>query len=631
MADSTHASPVTATAAPAQKPLNLLVLGALGVVFGDIGTSPLYALRQVFHDNPRLATEPAAITGILSLILWAVVLAVCVKYTLFVMRADNDGEGGTLAMLGLIQKVKPPEMHAPPGLLVLLVLFGSALLYGDGMITPSISVLSAVEGLSVATSEMQPVVLPLSAFILAALFLMQSRGTGAVGRLFGPVMLAWFITIGALGVVSLLRDPAILACLNPIAGLRFLWTHGWKGYATLGAVVLAFSGVEALFADLGHFGRRPILLAWYCVALPGLLLNYLGQGALLLRNPQAGAEPFYGMVPHWALYPVVLLSTAATVIASQALISGAFSLTRQAVNMGLAPPYRIRHTSQETSGQVYMPLINTLLMAGCLAIVLSFRNSDALGNAYGLAVIGTMTVTSIVFFVVMRSVWRWPLAAALPVLAGFLVFDLAFLGANLAKLLEGAWVPLAIGLCIFLLLWAWTLGRARYGRALTAWAMPVELFHKDIIAWRARQQGTVVFLTSELDHVPLVGRHLWLRANCQYQRVLLLRVETNRAAYVNAQDRVLIKDLGDGLFTAVAQFGFMESPRVGDVLPPALPFDWEGTVFVLAQPITDRRCSWLGQVVLAVYQFLRQTGLSPIERFHLPPGRTISVGMELEI
>jgi KUP system potassium uptake protein len=617
--------------AASAKPLPLIMLGALGVVFGDIGTSPLYALRQVFHDNPSLAADPRAVTGIVSLILWAVVLAVCVKYTLFVMRADYDGEGGTLAMLALIQSKKPPKLYAAPSALVLLVLFGSALLYGDGMITPSISVLSAVEGLDVATKALHPAILPLAGGILVTLFLVQRHGTQAVGRFFGPVMLLWFVAIGALGVAGLVHTPAILRCLNPEAGIAFMITHGWKGYATLGAVVLAFSGVEALFADLGHFGRRPIVLAWYCVALPGLMLNYLGQGALLLRNPQAGAEPFYGLVPHVALYPMVALSTAATVIASQALISGAFSLTHQAVNMGLAPPYRVAHTSRDTSGQVYMPVINSVLMIGCLAVVVSFRSSDALGNAYGLAVIGTMTVTSIVFFVVMRHVWRWNLAAALAVFASFMIFDLAFLGANLAKLLEGAWVPLAIGVCVFLLLWAWTLGRARFGRALSAWAMPVDAFRRDIAGWASRQDGTVAFLTFDLEHVPLVGRHAWLRANCRYQRVLLLRVETSRAAYVAPADRVEVRDAGDGLFTAVASFGFMESPDLGEVLPAALPFAWDGTVFVLTQPVTAGNCSRIGQVVLSVYQFLRQTAVSPTERFRLPPEQVFSVGMELDI
>ncbi len=631
MPESMTGTSATETAGPAKKSLPLLTLGALGVVFGDIGTSPLYALRQMFHDNPRLAFDPASVTGVLSLILWAVVLAVCVKYTLFVMRADNDGEGGTLAMLGLIEKHDKPAPYRGPTLLVLLVLFGSALLYGDGVITPSISVLSAVEGLDVATDALEQFVLPIAAFILLALFLVQSRGTEGIGKLFGPIMLLWFAAIGVFGALSLAQTPAILHCLNPGTGLRFMLTHGWKGYATLGVVVLAFSGVEALFADLGHFGRPPIILAWYFVALPCLMLNYLGQGALLLRDAKAAAEPFFGLVPHVALYPMVALATAATVIASQALISGAFSLSHQAMNMGLAPPYRVKHTSQDTSGQVYMPLINTLLMVGCLAVVLSFRTSDALGNAYGLAVIGTMTVTSIVFFVVMRRVWHWNLAVSLLVFAGFMLFDLTFLVANMAKLLQGAWVPLVIGLAIFLLLWAWTLGRARYGRALAAWAMPVRDFRKDITGWEDRRDGTVVFLTFDMDNVPLVGKHHWLRANCAYQRVLLLRIDTSRSAYVGEDDRVRVSDEGDGLFTAVAKFGFMQWPSVGDVLPKALPFDWDDLVFILARPIPSGKCSRIGGIVLAVYHFLRETGLSPNERFHIPANQTISVGMELEI
>jgi KUP system potassium uptake protein len=631
MADTIRPSSVASPAAPEQRALPLLVLGSLGVVFGDIGTSPLYALRQVFHDNPPLARDPAAVVGILSLIIWAVVFAVCIKYTLLVMRADNDGEGGTLAMLGLIEKTHPPKLHRGPGWLVLLVLFGSALLYGDGMITPSISVLSAIEGLSIATDDLKPVVLPLSVGILIALFLVQRRGTQAVGRLFGPIMLLWFVAIGLAGAVSLAHTPQILRCLNPATGWSFMVRHGWQGYATLGAVVLAFSGVEALFADLGHFGRRPIVLAWYCVCLPGLMLNYLGQGALLLRDAHGGAEPFYGLVPHLWLYPMVALSTAATVIASQALISGAFSLTQQAVNMGLAPPYRILHTAKNASGQVYMPLVNSLLMIGCVAVVLSFRSSDALGNAYGLAVIGTMTVTSIVFFVVMRSVWRWSLPLAIPVLAAFLAFDLSFLGANLIKLLQGAWVPLAIGLIIFLLLWCWTLGRARFGRALLNWAMPIEEFQKNIATWHDRRGGTVAFFTVALDHVPLVGKHVWLRENCQYQRVLLIRVESSRSAYVDEADRVEIKELGGGLFTAVIRFGFMELQLVGDILPRMLPFSWDETVLILPRPIAAGHCTWIGEIVLAVYMFLRQTGLTPVELFHLPPDQTIFVGMELEI
>jgi KUP system potassium uptake protein len=607
------------------------MLGAIGVVFGDIGTSPLYAVRQVFHDTPDYANDPNAILGVLSLILWAIVLAVCIKYTLFVMRADHDGEGGTLAMLGLIEQTDPPDQQERPSPLVLLVLFGSALLYGDGMITPSISVLSAVEGLNVATNIFKPYVLPIAAGILLGLFLLQQRGTGAVGKVFGPVMILWFICIGALGVVSILKHPGVLACANPSYGIGFLLHHGWTGYLTLGAVVLAFSGCEALFADLGHFGRKPIVLAWYFFVLPGLMLNYLGQGALLLIDKSAAAEPFYGLVPHWGIYPMVVLATCATVIASQALISGAFSLTRQAVNMGLAPRYAIRHTSAETSGQVYMPVVNTFLMIGCLAVVFGFRSSDALGNAYGLAVIGTMTVTSIVFFIVTRRVWHWPLYLSVPLLVAFLVFDLAFLGANLVKILQGAWVPLVIGGFVFTLLTIWTNERARFRTALASWSMDVDEFAEGMRGWQERGAGAAVFLTGDLNRVPLVGKHHWLREHCRYENVLLLRISLCRSPYYDEGQRVVVQDKGNGLYTAEAHFGFMEQPCAGTVLPEALPFEWSSAVFMLPQPIATDSGPFLRRVLRRIYLFLGRTGLTPIEWFQIPPHQAVSVGLELDL
>ena len=612
------------------KKLPTLMLGALGVVFGDIGTSPLYAVQQVFHDTPAFAHSPDTILGILSLILWSLVLAVCGKYTIFVLRADHDGEGGTLAMLGLIQKHNPPAPFAGPGALTLLVLFASALLYGDGMITPSISVLSAVEGLNVATNVFKPYVLPIAAAILAILFLVQSRGTEAVGRLFGPVMALWFAAIGAAGIAAILANPAVLAALNPEHAIGFLFGHGWLGYATLGAVVLAFSGVEALFADLGHFGRRPIILAWYTLVLPGLILNYLGQGALLLAHPEAAAKPFFALVPHWAIYPMVALSTAATVIASQALISGAFSLTRQAVNLGLAPRYAIHHTSADSSGQVYMPIVNYFLMAGCLAIVLSFRTSDALGNAYGLAVIGTMTITSLVFFVVTRRVWHWPLYQALPLLAAFLTFDLAFLGANLVKILQGAWVPIAIAAFVFSLLSLWTLGRARYRRGLATWSMKTEDFKHEMTTWE-RRRGSAIFLTSHLGYVPLVGRHKWLRDNCRYDNVLLLKIDSAPIPYVNDAERLTVRQVCQGFYTGEARFGFMEEPGVGAILAKILPFDWESAAFILPRPIASNTGPWNRRALQRIYLFLSKTGLTPVEFFQIPPHQAVSVGLELEM
>ena len=680
-----------------RKPIALVAFGALGVVFGDIGTSPLYAVRQVFHDTPGFAHDPGAILGVLSLILWSIGLVVCVKYVGFVMRADHDGEGGTLAMLGLIHarvepeqdetrdevppdagegggreepgkeeagrggdeedaispdpatsrpggqtgpasgggrhdvgSKAPPRRRERPDGLTLLTLFAAALLFGDGMVTPAISVLSAVEGLKVATPVFGPVVLPLSVAILVGLFALQSGGTERVARLFGPVMLAWFAAIGAVGLAATLHHPGVLAAFSPLYGARFLVTHGWTGFATLGAVVLAFSGVEALFADLGHYGRRPITLAWYCVVLPGLLLNYLGQGGHILEDPGAAAEPFFSLVPHWAIYPMVALSTLAAIIASQALISGAFSLTQQAVNMGYAPRYAIRHTSADTVGQVYMPVVNGLLAVGCIAIVLGFRTSDALGAAYGLAVIGTMTITSIVYYEVLRRVWGWGHGRSLALVGAFLVVEVAFLIANLAKLLSGAWLPLAIALVVFGIMAVWTDGRARYRRSVAEWAMPVARFRESMHAWTARDRETAVFLTGDLDQVPLVGRHPWLLSHVRSRRVMLLKVETSAVPVVTGE-RLGIEALGEGFFRGTARFGFMEIPDVGRVLADAVPSEWDEAVFYLGQPVAAGHGRWLNRLRCRVFLFLGRTGLTPVEFFHIPPAQTVSVALEVEL
>ncbi len=609
-----------------------MALGALGVVFGDIGTSPLYAVQQCFQDEPSFAHDPAAIIGILSLILWSVILVVCVKYTGFILRADHDGEGGTLALLGLIRSKLPPLPFARPGALTLLVLFGSALLYGDGVVTPAISVLSAVEGLKLASPGFGAVVVPLSVGILLALFLLQHFGTERVGRFFGPVMLLWFVAIAVLGLGSVVQHPAVLAAFNPLAGLRLLVGHGWAGYAVLGAVVLCFSGTEALFADLGHFGRRPIILAWYVLALPALVLNYMGQGAELLRDPAGADNPFFAIVPHWALYPAVVLATAATVIASQALISGAFSLTQQAINMGFAPRYAVVHTSEEEKGQIYMPVINYALMIGCVALVLGFRSSAALGAAYGLAVIGTMTITSITFYVVTRQVWGWSRARAMPLLAAFLLVDGGFLVANLAKLLSGAWVPLLIGGLVFAVLVIWTVGRSRFRQAIAAWSMPLAEFRQMAQRWEDREEGCAVFLTENLDKVPIIGRHAWLRGHVRRETVLLLRIETTKRPHVDPAERLSIEEVGDGIYRGVARFGFMHPPDIAGALStPELPFDREGAVFFLPRVVVKPAPTWWGGFWRRCYLFLGSTGLNPIEYFQLPPEQVVSVGVELKM
>ena len=613
------------------KKLPVVALGALGVVFGDIGTSPLYAVQQCFTDEPGFAKEPTLIVGILSLIIWSIVFVVCLKYVTFILRADHDGEGGTLAMLGLIRTKVPAPAFARPAALTLLVLFGSALLYGDGVVTPAISVLSAVEGLKLASPGFGAVVVPLAAGILLALFLFQQMGTERVGRLFGPVMLLWFVTIGVVGAASAVQHLAVLAAFNPLAGLRLLTGQGWAGYAVLGAVVLCFSGTEALFADLGHFGRRPIVLAWYLVVLPTLALNYLGQGAQLLQDPGAADNPFFAIVPHWGVIPMVILATLATVIASQALISGAFSLTQQAINMGFAPRYGVVHTSEEARGQIYMPVINYALMIGCLALVFGFRSSEALGSAYGLAVIGTMTVTSITFFVVTRRVWQWPLAASVALCGLFLVIDVAFLGANLAKLLSGAWVPLLIGGFVFAVLVIWTQGRSRFRQALAGWSMKLPDFMALTKDWTQREGGAAVFLTENADKVPLVGRHEWLRAHVCHEQVLLLRVETTGRPHVPASERLSIEDLGGGIFRGVARFGFMHNPDLTEALKDGAPFESGDAVFFLPQITAVGVHPWWRRSLRRIYLFLGRTGLTPVEYFNMPPNRVVSVGLELDV
>ena len=616
---------------PGSKKLPVMTLGALGVVFGDIGTSPLYAVQQCFTDEPAFAHDPALVIGLLSLIIWSIILVVCLKYVTFILRADHDGEGGTLALLGLIRTKVPPLKFARPSWLTLLVLFGSALLYGDGVVTPAISVLSAVEGLKVASPSFGSYVVPLSVGILLALFVFQHLGTEKVGRLFGPVMLLWFAAIAVAGVVSAVQHPAVLAAFNPLAGLRLLFGQGWAGYAVLGAVVLCFSGTEALFADLGHFGRRPIVLAWYLIVLPALGLNYLGQGAQLLANPAAADNPFFALIPHWAIYPMVALATAATVIASQALISGAFSLTQQAINMGFAPRYGVVHTSESERGQVYMPVINYALMVGCLALVLGFRSSSALGSAYGLAVIGTMTVTSITFFVVTRRVWNWPLLWSVPLVGLFLLIDCAFLGANLAKLLSGAWVPLLIGAFVFAILYIWTEGRSRFRQALADWSMPLPQFQALAKDWKQREGGGAVFLTEASDKVPLVGRHEWLRAHVRHEQVLLLRVETTSRPHVADKERLSIEDMGNGIFRGVARFGFMHNPDLIAVFKDGAPFDTGDAVFFLPQITAVGTWPWWRRALRRIYLFLGRTGLTPVEYFNLPPNRIVSVGLELTV
>ena len=507
--------------APTGKALLALSLGALGVVYGDIGTSPLYALKECFNGPHGVPPTPENVLGVLSLVFWAMTFVVTVKYLSFVMQADNRGEGGILALLALVGRRKLSR----PGrrFLLLLGIFGAALLYGDGVITPAISVLSAVEGLQVAAPALHHLVVPITVVILFLLFLIQKRGTATVGAVFGPVMLLWFAAIAAAGLHGIARDPGVFRALSPVAAVEFFVRHRGHGYLVLGAVVLVLTGGEALYADMGHFGRRPIRLAWFGVAMPALLLNYFGQGAVLLRDPSVAANPFYMLVPGWALYPMIGVATAATIVASQALISGAFSLTNQAVQLGYSPRVTIRHTSRTEYGQIYVPEVNWAVGIACIALVLGFKTSGALAAAYGIAVTGTMTITTLLFHRVMRDRWRWPLWTAAPLTAAFLGADLSFFGANLVKFEDGGWFPIALAAGVFTLMSTWRAGRDVLARQLRESGLPLDLFLPDLEKHPPhRIPGTAVFMTSNPEGVPPVMLHHLKHNKVLHERVLLV-------------------------------------------------------------------------------------------------------------
>jgi KUP system potassium uptake protein len=493
-----HAHPVRAEATGGR--LAALSLTALGVVYGDIGTSPLYAFREAFNPEYGLAPTPDVVHGVLSLIVWSLILIVSVKYIGLIMRADNQGEGGILALLALLPRGRSG--------LVMLGLFGAALLYGDGVITPAISVLGAAEGLEVVTPTFQPYVVPFSVTVLAALFFLQKRGTARVGGIFGPIMLVWFTVIAALGAVEIARNPTVLHALNPWHGLAFLFAHGRHGFFALGAVVLAVTGAEALYADMGHFGRRPIRLVWFGVVLPALLLNYFGQGALILATPAAVQNPFYFLAPRSALYPMLVIATLAAIVASQALISGAFSLAQQSIQLGFMPRLTVIHTSATHYGQIYVPEINAALAAGCLVLVLGFRTSSALGSAYGIAVTGTMAITTLLFYAVARARWRWSVARAGALAAVFLLIELGFLGANVLKIARGGWVPLAIAGAMFLAMTTWRQGTRLLVRVVAHRSVPLERLFAEMDAGKPpRVPGTAVFLTAHVEGTPEILLH----------------------------------------------------------------------------------------------------------------------------
>jgi KUP system potassium uptake protein len=609
-----------------------VTLTAIGVVYGDIGTSPLYAMRECFFGTHSVAATHDNVLGVLSLIVYSLVLVISVKYIAIVMRADNQGEGGILALTALI----PTRAHGRRAVLVLLGIFGAALLYGDGMITPAITVLGAVEGLKVATPVFEPYLVPLAVVILAGVFAIQRHGTHRVGGLFGPIMVGWFAVIAALGVVWIAKYPEVLTAIDPRHGIRFLIDNRGHGFAVLGAVFLVVTGGEALYADMGHFGPKPIRLAWFTVVLPALLLNYFGQGALLLRRPDA-AEPFFELSPGWALLPLVGLATAAAIIASQALISGAFSLTRQAIQLGYAPRLTVEHTSSFEMGQVYVPQVNWLLAVSTILIVVGFRTSGALAAAYGIAVTMTMIITALLLHVVATERWRWPLPVALAVTSAFLTIDLSFFVANLLKVFQGGWLPIGIGAVLFTLMTTWKTGRRLVAERLTARAFPLEEFVAAVTASPpTRVPGTAVFMTAQPIGTPAALAHNLRYNKVLHQHVVIVTVSTVPTPHVPPEERVTVERVGDDIYNARIHYGFMEDPDVPEVLVHlrqlGVPIDDQDVTFFLGREtiVVSRRggmATWREKLfVLMARNAVRATAF-----FRLPPERVVELGVQVEM
>lgn len=619
-------------------PLAVLTLGALGVVYGDIGTSPLYALRSCFSPVGGVVATHDNVLGLLSLIIWSLLLIVSVKYLAFVLRADNRGEGGILALMALAfperDKVTAPRAT---WLLIALGVFGAALLYGDGLITPAITVLGAMEGLEVATPLLKPYVVPLTILVLAALFSVQRIGTGRVGSMFGWVMLLWFITIAILGISQVVRVPEVLLAVNPMYAIKFFSINGLTGFHQLGAVFLVLTGAEALYADMGHFGRRPIRCAWFGLVLPALFLNYLGQGALVLQNPEAAVNPFYRLAPSWALYPLIALATAAAIIASQALISGSFSLTMQAVQLGFAPRVAIEHTSSATRGQIYIPGINWALMVACIGLVLGFRSSDNLAAAYGIAVVLTMIITTLLLFFAARRLWGWSRLGAGAICAVFLVADLCFLGANLTKVMHGGWFPLVVGVIGYTLMSTWKTGRQRLRQRLINSLLPIEDFLKDVeMSQPPRVPGTAIFLAGNPDGTPAALMHNFKHNKVIHKRVVLLTILSEEIPFVEKERRVTVADLGQGFHRVIGRYGFMEEPNAEEVLklckPHGLNFrEMETTFFLSRETIIASGRRGLARWRKHLFALLARNAQPANAYFRLPPNRVVELGLQVEI
>ncbi len=615
-----------------------LAVGALGVVYGDIGTSPLYTIRECFNPSYGIPPTVGNALGILSLVFWSLVLVVVVKYLTFVMRADNHGDGGILALLALVMPKGDGGTSRRRFALILLGLVGAALLWADGMITPAITVLGAIEGLEVATPVFKPFVVPIALVILVALFVVQKRGTARIGAMFGPVMMVWFVSIGFLGARWIVREPRVLEAVNPFWALRLLAEHRLHGFLILGAVVLCITGAEALYADMGHFGRTPIRVAWYVIVFPALLLNYFGQGALLIaRGAAADDNPFYLLAPPHLVYPLVVLATAAAIIASQSLISGAFALAQQGVQLGYLPRLTIVHTSRKARGQIYVPEINGALMLACCGLVLAFGKSTNLAAAYGIAVVGTMATTSLLLYAVARERWKWSIATALLLTGFFLAVDLSFLLANADKVKTGGWFPLVMGALIFTVMTTWKRGRSALAAQLRSESLPIDSFLADLPSHMPlRVSGTAVFMTSDVGVAPVVLLHHYKHNKVLHERVLLLSVRSEAVPFVPQPRRVEAHELGSGFFQVVGHYGFMQTPSVPEILRlvniPGMDVRAQACSFFLGrETLLTSGPARMSRWRKALFAFLSRNARPATAFFSIPPNRVLELGTQIEL
>ncbi|MGE3466985.1 MAG: potassium transporter Kup [Pyrinomonadaceae bacterium] len=634
---STFADLASPKEAPSGRYLATLSLAALGVVYGDIGTSPLYAIRECFHGPHAVAATGANILGVLSLIFWSLIIVISIKYLTFVLRADNNGEGGILSLAALATPITPSG-RTEKWFLIAIGIFGAALLYGDGVLTPAISILGAVEGLAVATPELESFIVPITICILVGLFLFQRRGTAGVGRVFGPVTLVWFAVLGSLGIAQIIRFPEVLSAVNPFYAVSFFAENGWHGFVILGSVFLVVTGGEALYADMGHFGRKPIRLAWFAVALPALLLNYFGQGALLLEDPAMAVNPFYRLAPAWALYPMIVLATSAAVIASQAIISGAFSLTMQAVQLGFIPRVKILHTSTREIGQIYLPAVNWALMAGCIAIVIGFQTSSRLASAYGIAVTSTMVITTVLFYFVARDRWNWGFLPTAAVCTTFLVIDLAFFGANIIKVLDGGWLPLGLAALVFVVMVTWKKGRRILQQRVQEETQPLDKFLREIEYQQlTRVPGLAVFMNGNASRTPPALLHNLQHNKVLHEQILFVTVKTRPIPHVREDERALLEPLGKGFWRVKIYYGYMEDPDVPRELAtlcrPGLLLRRNDITYFLGREtiIPTRKYSGMARWREKLFAVLSMNARSATSYFNIPSDRVVEMGEQVEI